>query len=127
MVKPLNGLNVSIFPQTPQTTANEAEVAQHGQRRRTEAPIPQGFVCSNPTLRTNCFLVLDEGNSVLTHLLPAGLAGGCFLESASALGCWLIEETATSTNGFKNRCASYVLVVIYGKEETEYVRYHEED
>ncbi len=39
--------HVSIFPQT------RAEVAQHGQRRRTEAPIPQGFVGSNPTLRTN--------------------------------------------------------------------------
>ena len=39
---------VSIFPQT-----TIAEVAQHGQRRRTEAPIPQGFVGSNPTLRTN--------------------------------------------------------------------------
>jgi hypothetical protein len=38
---------VSIFPQTMR-----AEVAQHGQRRRTEAPIPQGFVGSNPTLRT---------------------------------------------------------------------------
>ena len=38
---------VSIFPQ------HSAEVAQHGQRRRTEAPIPQGFVGSNPTLRTN--------------------------------------------------------------------------
>ncbi len=38
---------VSIFPQ------HNAEVAQHGQRRRTEAPIPQGFVGSNPTLRTN--------------------------------------------------------------------------
>ena len=38
---------VPIFPQ------HNAEVAQHGQRRRTEAPIPQGFVGSNPTLRTN--------------------------------------------------------------------------
>ena len=37
---------VSIFP------LYSAEVAQHGQRRRTEAPIPQGFVGSNPTLRT---------------------------------------------------------------------------
>ena len=34
-------------------SATQAEVAQHGQRRRTEAPIPQGFVGSNPTLRTN--------------------------------------------------------------------------
>ena len=29
-----------------------AEVAQLGQRRRPEAPVPKGFVGSNPTLRT---------------------------------------------------------------------------
>jgi hypothetical protein len=33
-----------------------AGVAQPGQRRRTEAPIPQGFVGSNPTPRTNSVL-----------------------------------------------------------------------
>ena len=43
-----------ILYSAPASNSNSklAEVAQHGQRRRTEAPIPQGFVGSNPTLRT---------------------------------------------------------------------------
>ena len=37
-----------------------AGVAQHGQRRRTEAPIPKGFVGSNPTPRTRKFSILKR-------------------------------------------------------------------
>ena len=52
-VKPLNALLNSIFRTGLKHLKTVfAEVAQHGQRRRTEAPIPQGFVGSNPTLRT---------------------------------------------------------------------------
>ena len=43
---------ILYFASTSKNTKHHAEVAQHGQRRRTEAPIPQGFVGSNPTLRT---------------------------------------------------------------------------
>jgi hypothetical protein len=105
-----------------------AEVAQHGQRRRTEAPIPQGFVGSNPTLRTIdlkislrtngsfvlfsvcevfltyivnhwfgvIFLVLEEGNTALTHHLPAHFEGNCILASATATRCRLVEAAPSS-------------------------------
>ncbi len=33
----------------------DAGVAKPGQRRRTEAPVPQGFVGSNPTPRTKFY------------------------------------------------------------------------
>ena len=70
---------VPIFPQ------HNAEVAQHGQRRRTEAPIPQGFVGSNPTLRTSFSLFGLKP----TYLLPLDLLpnfdGLSFMSECSAV------------------------------------------
>ena len=42
------------------------------------------------------FLVLDDGKSLLTHLLPAGFRSDCFLVFAFALGCRLIVEQSSS-------------------------------
>ena len=41
-----------IFKLAVQVILFKAGVAQHGQRRKTEALIPQGFVGSNPISRT---------------------------------------------------------------------------
>jgi hypothetical protein len=96
-VKPLNGLGVSIFFAKCLKGSSLAEVAQHGQRRRTEAPIPQGFVGSNPTLRTRTvFLVVEEESVALIHHLPVGIVVDCFFVSGSVAGCLLVEAFSTS-------------------------------
>ena len=43
------------------------------------------------------FLLLEEGNAALTHLLPAGIESDCFLVSASAMGCWLVVAFFSSS------------------------------
>jgi hypothetical protein len=108
-----------------------AEVAQHGQRRRTEAPIPQGFVGSNPTLRTNgslfflclevfltiyrqplvwcvVFLVLEEESAALIHHLPADFKGDRSSAFAFATGRRLVEAEPTSrTEVYRRSCCSH--------------------
>jgi hypothetical protein len=42
--------------------------------------------------------VLDDNKSILTHLLPAGLAGNWFFASTAVLGCRLVEAISASRN-----------------------------
>jgi hypothetical protein len=43
------------------------------------------------------FLVKEEENPALIHLLPAGLAGVCFFASACGRRRWLVVEQTTSS------------------------------
>ena len=42
------------------------------------------------------FLLVDNGNGLLTYLLLAGFGADCFFSFASAYGCRLVEEQNTS-------------------------------
>ena len=42
-------------------------------------------------------LVVEEESVALIHLLPAGLAGGCVLDSSFGLDCRLVVEQTTSS------------------------------
>jgi hypothetical protein len=46
-----------------------------------------------------CFSVLEEGRDPYTLLFPMGLAGGCFLVSASVSSCKLVVEISASRTG----------------------------
>jgi hypothetical protein len=46
------------------------------------------------------FLVVDDGEDDLTHLLPVDLAGDCFWSSATGKVCRLVVAEFTSRNAF---------------------------
>jgi hypothetical protein len=87
---------VPIFPQ------HSAEVAQHGQRRRTEAPIPQGFVGSNPTLRTlfatSCQRILIKFYFPIGSSVDSGTALLDFRFLHNPLNSTWLSSTTNQTN-----------------------------
>jgi hypothetical protein len=50
------------------------------------------------------FLVLEEGNTPLTHLLLADCADDCFLASVIATDCGLVEADSSSRSAQSGSC-----------------------
>ena len=93
-----------------------AGVAQHGQRRRTEAPIPKGFVGSNPTPRTRFSEIVFKFDVLFTANCLRLRSPVCFQWSSSRYpGAFVFADMVLISPGMRGCCSRFFcLVTFYG-------------